>query len=87
MTEITYLGDKLSAAGKQPDPEKTRAAADMPAPKDQTELQRALGIVNYMSKFIPNLSQKGCIACWRKRVSGNGSTIMHKNGRSSRTVS
>ncbi len=55
VTEITYLGDKLSAAGIQPDPE-IRAVADKPAPKDQTDLQRALGIVNYMSKFIPNLS-------------------------------
>lgn len=25
------------------------AVADMPAPKDKTELQRALGVVNYMS--------------------------------------
>lgn len=56
VTEITYLGDKISVAGIQPDPEKTRAVADMPAPKDKTELQRALGLVNYMSKFIPNLS-------------------------------
>ncbi len=28
----------------------------MPAPKDKTELQRALGVVNYICKFIPNLS-------------------------------
>ncbi len=28
----------------------------MSAPKDKTELQRAMGIVNYICKFIPNLS-------------------------------
>lgn len=56
MSNITYLGEKLSEAGVQPDPEKIRAIADMPAPEDKKDLQRALGLVNYLGKFIPNLS-------------------------------
>lgn len=53
---ITYLGDRLSAAGIQPDPEKIRAIKEMPQPKEKTELQHALGLVNYVGRFIPNLS-------------------------------
>ncbi|KAK7939091.1 hypothetical protein WMY93_002417 [Mugilogobius chulae] len=56
VSEITYLGDKLSAAGIQPDPEKVRAITDMPIPENKTDLQRALGLVNYVGRFIPNLS-------------------------------
>lgn len=56
VSNITYLGEKLSEAGVQPDPEKISAIADMPAPDDKKNLQRALGLVNYLGKFIPNLS-------------------------------
>lgn len=56
VRDITYLGDRLSAAGIQPDPEKVKAIKEMPQPKDKTELQRALGLVNYVGRFIPNLS-------------------------------
>lgn len=56
VRDITYLGDRLSAAGIQPDPEKIRDIKEMPQPKEKTELQRALGSVNYVGRFIPNLS-------------------------------
>lgn len=54
VSNKTYLGEKLSEAGVQPDPEKMRAIAEMPAPEDKKDLQRALGLVNYLGKFIPN---------------------------------
>lgn len=50
------MGEKLSGAGVQPDPEKVRAIAELPVPQDKNDLQRALGLVNYLGKFIPNLS-------------------------------
>lgn len=28
----------------------------MPEPRDKKDLQRALGLVNYLGKFVPNLS-------------------------------
>ena len=54
----TYLGEKLSEAGVHPDPEKVRAIAEMPVPQDKNDLQRALGLVNYLTtrKICPNLS-------------------------------
>ena len=56
-SEITFLGHTLSAKGIQPDPLKTRAILDMPIPSTRVELQRFLGMINYLGKFIPNLSQ------------------------------
>lgn len=49
VRDITYLGDRLSAAGIQPDPEKIKAIKEMPQPKEK-------GLVNYVGRFIPNLS-------------------------------
>ena len=54
--EITYLGHKLTQNGVQPDQEKIKAIAAMPPPEDKKGVERLLGMVNYMAKFIPNLS-------------------------------
>ena len=35
-----------------------QAIEDMPTPKDQSDLQRILGLVTYMSRFIPNMSNR-----------------------------
>ena len=56
MTEIKFLGHKISANGIEADPEKITAITKMPNPTSVKELQRFLGITNYLSKFIPNYS-------------------------------
>ncbi|XP_030596890.1 uncharacterized protein K02A2.6-like isoform X2 [Archocentrus centrarchus] len=62
VQEIVFLGDKLSAQGIQPDHEKINAIQDMPRPTDKTGVLRIMGMVNFISKFIPNLSAKtSCI--------------------------
>ena len=48
----------LSAEGIKPDPKKVEAITNMPTPSNKTELQRFLGMVNYLSKFIPRLSDE-----------------------------
>ena len=40
----------------KPDPKKVHAVEGMPSPEDKPALLRFLGMVNYMSKFIPNLA-------------------------------
>jgi len=55
--EISYVGYILSKDGVKPDPKKTEAIAAMPAPKNREELQRFIGMLTYLAKFIPNLSQ------------------------------
>ena len=58
MTEITFLGHLISADGIKPDPRKIEAILKMPTPTSKTELQRFLGMINYLGKFLPNLSKE-----------------------------
>ena len=39
------------------DPEKVRAVVEMQTPDDPKALRRFLGMVTYLSKFIPQLSE------------------------------
>ena len=58
VSELTFLGHVMSAEGVKPDPKKIEAITAMPAPTTKVELQRFLGMVNYLGKFIPNLSDE-----------------------------
>ena len=53
--EVSYIGHVLTSYGLKTDPSKVRAVEEMPSPADKPALLRFLGMVNYMSKFIPNL--------------------------------
>ena len=55
-TSLTFLGHTLSPEGVQPDPSKVEAIIQMPLPESKSDLQRFMGMVNYLGKFIPNLS-------------------------------
>uniref|UniRef100_A0A3B3QZC1 Gypsy retrotransposon integrase-like protein 1 n=1 Tax=Paramormyrops kingsleyae TaxID=1676925 RepID=A0A3B3QZC1_9TELE len=58
VTEMTFLGDKLSGRGVEPDKSKIQAILDMPSPVDKTGVLRIMGMVNFIGKFIPHLSAK-----------------------------
>ena len=47
--EVTYMGHSA-------DPKKLWAINDMSAPTDKQGVQRVLGIVNYLQKFVPDLA-------------------------------
>ena len=53
---MTYIGHKLTQEGIKPDNEKDRAINDMPASTDKKRVERLLGTVKYLGKFIPNLA-------------------------------
>lgn len=55
---IEYFGRIITPQGIQPCPKKVRAIVKMQRPVDKQELQSLLGLVNFMSNFIPNLTQK-----------------------------
>ncbi len=57
-SSLIYMGEKLSVAGVQPDPEKVVALTEMPVPQCKGDLRRYLGMVNFLGKFLPNLSDK-----------------------------
>ena len=53
VTEVKYLGNIVSAKRFTPDPEKIRAIIEMPPPESKQDLRRLLGMVNYLSQYIP----------------------------------
>lgn len=55
---VKFLGHVIDEAGIHPDPEKIQAIQQIRTPANITELRRFLGMVTYLSKFSPNLSQK-----------------------------
>ena len=57
LDEIHYIGHILNKDGLKPDPEKIKAISPMKKTQNKEELQRFLGMVTYLAKFIPNLSQ------------------------------
>ncbi|KAL8616164.1 hypothetical protein ACOMHN_066650 [Nucella lapillus] len=56
-TEIEYFGHIISADGLKPDPSKVKAVREMPPPANEKELQTMLGMINYLAKFAPQLSE------------------------------
>ncbi|KAK2719307.1 hypothetical protein QYM36_004954 [Artemia franciscana] len=56
VTSVTYFGHVISEQGMQPDPDKLEAINNMPTPSNSEELATLLGMLNYLAKYIPNLS-------------------------------
>ena len=56
LKEVTYMGHVLSSEGLQADPLKVKAICDMEQPKDVEGVQRLIGVVTYLAKFLPQLS-------------------------------
>ena len=56
VTKASYLGHLLTPDGIKADPAKVKAIVEMPAPTDAKAVQRFIGLVNYLSKFVPNFS-------------------------------
>ena len=57
QTNVRFMGHQLTPEGLKPDPVKVEAIAAMPEPDNVTALKRFLGMVNYLSKFMPHLSE------------------------------
>ena len=58
VTETTFLGHVITSEGIKPDPRKIEAITNMPTPSNKMEVQRFLGMVTYLGKFLPNLSEE-----------------------------
>ena len=57
LLELSYVGHVISAEGLKPDPAKVEAILDMPSPSDKQGVRRFMGMVNYLQKFAPGLSE------------------------------
>ncbi|XP_022805149.1 techylectin-5B-like [Stylophora pistillata] len=58
VTETTFLGHMITAEGIKPDPKKIEAITNMQTPSNKTVVQRFLGIITYLCKFLPHLSDE-----------------------------
>ena len=56
--EVPFTGHILTPEGLKPDPHKVEAIEGMPEPTDVQSLRRFLGMVNYLAKFLPRLSEE-----------------------------
>ena len=55
--EVKFMGHCLTNEGLKPDPQKIDAIVKMEKPQDVAGVQRLIGLVKYLSKFLNNLSQ------------------------------
>jgi hypothetical protein len=55
---VSFFGLIWTSKGMQPDPRKCDNIAERPAPQNQQELLSFLGLIQYMSPFIPHLAAK-----------------------------
>ena len=58
LNELKFVGHIFSADGVRADPEKVEAISGMLSPRDKSDLRCFLGMINYLGKFMPNLSEK-----------------------------
>ncbi|KAK4296250.1 hypothetical protein Pmani_031249 [Petrolisthes manimaculis] len=56
LSEVPFLGHVISEEGIKAAPQKIQAIVEMPAPNDLSGLRRLLGMVQYLAKFLPRLS-------------------------------
>ena len=54
--EVPFIGHVATQEGLCVDPAKVQAICEMPPPKDVAAVQRLLGLAQYLSKFLPHLS-------------------------------
>lgn len=56
QTEVKFLGHKISQFGISFDDNRIRAIEELGTPKNKKDVQKLLGMVNYLQKTIPNLA-------------------------------
>ena len=56
VKELPFLGTLVGVDGCRPDPEKTKAIADMPLPANVHHLRRFLGMASYYRRYIPGFA-------------------------------
>ena len=56
--KVEYLGHIIDANGLHTTKDKAKLMKEAPKPQNVTELRQFLGIINYYSQFLPNLSAK-----------------------------
>lgn len=57
MSEVTFMGVSISKEGVKPDTKHLKAIEIMKKPKSRDHLLSMMGLLKYLSRFIPNMSK------------------------------
>ena len=57
-SEIVFFGSVYGKDGIKPDPSKIEDIRKMPTPQDREDLQRFIGLMNYLAAYIPHFADK-----------------------------
>ena len=57
LKRVPFMGHLLTSTGLKPDPAKVEAITNMPKPQDIEGVQHFNGFINYLTKFLPKLSE------------------------------
>lgn len=57
VTEVSFLGYKISANGTQPPEDRIQALRDFPPPKTIQGMRRFLGMINFYRRYLPNAAK------------------------------
>ena len=77
VPEVSYFGHKLTREGIRPDPNKIKAIKEMPNPQSKAELEIILGMVTYLSRFAPRMSE--ATAPLRQLIKENSEFVWDSN--------
>ena len=61
INQINFFGSLYSDTGIRPDPGRIEDIHSIPTPQDKEDLQKFLGLITYVSVYIPNLADKAAI--------------------------
>ena len=80
LPQFDFMGHIVSKDGLKVDPKKVEAVLEMSPPINREEVERFKGMVNYLSKFVPKLSDimQPIVALTRKDVEWNWSQVQDK---------
>ena len=56
VSTVPFVGHRITADGLQVDPAKVSAVVNMPTPDSVAAIRRLMGMANYVSRFLPGLS-------------------------------
>ena len=56
--QVVFYGHLVHTKGLSPDPCKVQAISNMPVPSNKTELQSYIGMCNFLSSYVPHLTDR-----------------------------
>ena len=73
---VSFFGNIYTPEGIKPDPDKVRDIRNMASPQSKEDVQRFLGMLMYLSQFIPQLADRTYSTVSSRRTShGHGTHI------------